>query len=176
MKLVVVRHLPTAWNAEDRLQGQRDIPITPPDEAALGLLAEVIETVRANGPYDRVYCSRMARTRQTAELFGYPEPIAEPLLDELNFGMWEGRLRREMLAAVGNAWIEAPHTLAFGESVLELGGRVQKFLKKNAPHERVLAFGHGAWARALSSLHTTGHLHDMNKLAVGNCQALIFEV
>jgi broad specificity phosphatase PhoE len=176
MKLVVVRHLPTTWNAEDRLQGQRDIPIVPPDAAALALLAEVMETVRANGPYDRVYCSRLSRTRQTAELFGYQEPVVEPLLDEISFGEWEGKLRREMLGVVGDAWLNAPHTLTFGESMVRLGERVGEFLKKNAEHERVLVFGHGGWARALSCLRETGSLEGMNKIVVGNGQALIFEV
>jgi probable phosphoglycerate mutase len=176
MKLVVVRHLPTAWNAEDRLQGQRDIPITPPDATALALLAEVMETVRANGPYDRVYCSRMARTRQTAELFGYPEPMPDPLLDEIHFGEWEGRLRKEMLAAIGPAWLDAPHTLTFGESIVALGERVQKFLQQIPTFDRVLVFGHGGWARALTCLRKNGSLEAMNKETVANGQALIFEL
>jgi probable phosphoglycerate mutase len=176
MKLVIVRHLPTAWNAEDRLQGQRDVPIVPPDAATLAAIARTRDEVLALGPFDRVYCSRMGRTRQTAELFGYTEVIADPLLDEISFGEYEGRLRKEMLAAVGTAWDDAPHTLTFGESMAAFGERVQQFLRNNAAHARVLVFGHGGWTRALWSLRETGSLERMNKLAVGNGQTLVFEV
>jgi broad specificity phosphatase PhoE len=176
MKLVVVRHLPTAWNAEDRLQGQRDIPITPPDAAALAALEKVKATVLAEGPYDRVYCSRMGRTRQTAELFGFPDAVVEPLLNELNFGEYEGRLRAEMLKAVGDAWHDAPHTLVMGESMLALGERVEQFIERNAQYGRVLVFGHGGWARALSSLRAHGGIERMNQIHVANGEALIFQI
>jgi len=176
MKLVVVRHLPTTWNIETRMQGQRDIPIVPPDAAALALVTQARVAVGAEGPFDVVYCSRMVRTRQTAELFGFPAPVPDALLDELHFGAYEGAMRAEMLAAIGPAWFEAPQTLTLGESIVALGERVRRFLKQNAHYQRVLVFGHGAWTRALHSLHHTGGLEKMNTLSIENGQALVFEV
>lgn len=175
MRLHVVRHLPTAWNVEDRLQGRRDIPILEPSPEALAALAPAIQALQAAGPFDRVYCSTMQRTRQTAALFGFPDPTPEPLLDELNFGEFEGRLRSEMLAAVGDAWRDAPHTLTFGEPVTALADRIQAFLAKNAPHAKVLAFGHGGWTRALTSLQKHRTLAGMNQLHIPNGDALVFE-
>src|SRR5687768_14466792 len=145
MKLVIVRHLPTAWNAEDRLQGRQNIPIIPLDEAARARLAKQIEQVQAGDPYDAVYCSTLNRTRETAELFGYVNPVSDPLLDEIDFGEFEGLLRGEMLAKVGKAWLDAPETLTFGEAVTNLGERAKAFVRKNLGHARVLAFGHGGW-------------------------------
>lgn len=176
MKLVVVRHLPTAWNLEFRMQGQQDIPIVPPDAATLSLISTARAAVDAAGPYDRVYCSRMLRTRQTAELFGYPAPVVDPLLNELNFGPFEGAMRADMLRALGPAWQESPQTLTLGESMLSLGERVQQFLAQNAGYGRVLVFGHGAWTRALFSLQKTGGLAQMNTLSIENGEVLTFSV
>ena len=175
MKLVIVRHLPTAWNAEDRLQGRQDIPIIPLDDAALARLVKQIEQVRTAGPFDAVYCSTLSRTRKTAELFGYADPISDPLLDEIDFGEFEGHLRGEMLAKVGKAWLVAPETLAFGEAVTNLGERAKQFVRKNLVHGRVLAFGHGGWTRALSSIKRTGSVAQMNQLTIANGEAISFE-
>ena len=175
MKLVIVRHLPTAWNAEDRLQGGQNIPIIPLDDAARARLAKQIEQVRASGPYDAVYCSALDRTRETAELFGFNHPIPEPLLNEIDFGEFEGRLRGEMLAKVGKAWLDAPETLTFGEAVINLGERAKAFVRKNLLHSRVLAFGHGGWTRALSSIHRIGNISQMNQLTIANGEAVSFE-
>jgi probable phosphoglycerate mutase len=176
MKLVVVRHLPTAWNADDRLQGRKDIPIAPLDDAARARLAKQAAQLRALEPFDAVFCSTMSRTRQTAALFGYDQLAAEPLLDELDFGEFEGRLRGEMLAKVGRAWLDAPHTLTFGESVLALGERVREFARRNLKRSRVLAFGHGGWTRALCSLQRTGGLQQMNQLTIANGEAITFDL
>ena len=175
MKLVIVRHLPTAWNAEDRLQGRQDIPITPLDGAARARLEKQIEQVRAAGPFDAVYCSSLSRTRETAALFGFANPVPDPLLDEIDFGEFEGRLRGEMLAQVGKAWLEAPETLKFGEAVTNLGERAKAFVRKNLSHARVLAFGHGGWTRALSSIHRVGNISQMNQLTIANGEAISFE-
>ena len=175
MKLVIVRHLPTAWNAEDRLQGGRNIPILPLDAAARARLAKQVEQVRASGPYDVVYCSALDRTRETAGLFGFKNPIPDALLNEIDFGEFEGRLRGEMLAKVGKAWLDAPETLTFGEAVTNLGERAKAFVRKNLSHARVLAFGHGGWTRALSSIHRTGNISQMNRLTIANGEAISFE-
>jgi len=176
MKLVVVRHLPTSWNLEFRMQGQQDNPILPPDAETLAQIARTRVAVEASGPYDRVYCSRMRRTSQTAMLFGFPEPIPEALLDELNFGQFEGARQTEMLLALGPAWKECPQTLTLGESIVHLGERIQRFLAQITSCSRVLVFGHGAWTRALSSLLQTGGLEEMNTLSIGNGEALFFEI
>ena len=175
MKLVVVRHLPTAWNAEDRLQGRKDIPIAPLGDRSLTRLTKQKEQVHTGDPYDAVYCSTLSRTRQTAELFGYPTAISDPLLDELHFGDFEGRFRGEMLAQVGRAWLESPQTLTFGESVVALGERARRFVRQNLSHARVLAFGHGAWTRALCSLHRTGTIEQMNQLTIANGETITLE-
>lgn len=175
MKLVLVRHLATAWNREGRLQGRRDIPVEPVAESALPVLRERAESIAQYGPFDHVMCSTLQRTRQTAELFGYPEAELDPLLDELNFGPWEGAPRSEFIALHGEAWLHAPETLALGETVTSLAERILAFVNKRRELRAVLVFGHGAWIRAARALHETGKVTTMNLRDVGNSEVIVLE-
>jgi len=99
MRLYLVRHGQTAWNAEQRAQGHSDIPLdsTGMDQARqLGarFLGKRI---------DRVISSDLERARQTAA------PIADvtgaiheetPILRERGFGDWEG----EFFKDIANWW------------------------------------------------------------------------
>jgi len=79
--LALIRHMPTVWNKEGRLQGQRETELDSdaipswhwPDELA-GF---------------RVLCSPLARARETAQRLGVA-PVIEPRLIEMSWGEWEG--------------------------------------------------------------------------------------
>ncbi|RUM26168.1 histidine phosphatase family protein [Rhizobium vallis] len=105
MLIYVIRHGQTDWNAERRLQGQKDIPMN-----ATGL-----EQARQNGialgnilgdkidEFDFV-ASPLKRTRATMEIIrtamGLP-PLAyrtDPRLVEISFGDWEGSTLKELKA------------------------------------------------------------------------------
>ena len=105
MLIYVIRHGQTDWNAERRLQGQKDVPMN-----AVGLeqarqngvaLAEILgDTV---GEFDFV-ASPLGRTRATMEIMraamGLP-PLAyrtDPRLVEISFGDWEGSTLKELKA------------------------------------------------------------------------------
>lgn len=105
MLIYVIRHGQTDWNAQRRLQGQKDIPMN-----ATGL-----EQARQNGIAlqdilgDRVdefdfVASPLGRTRATMEIIrtamGLP-PLAyrtDPRLVEISFGDWEGSTLKELKA------------------------------------------------------------------------------
>lgn len=171
MTVVAVRHLPTAWSLAGRLQGRADLPVAaaaelPPEFAQI--IRDGRERLAALAPFDRVYCSSLRRTHDTAAAFGYPDPIASPLLDELDFGPFEGRPRADLLAAVGDAWREAPQTLTLGEPVAALAERIRAFIAGPCRGcERVAVFGHGAWLRALMALAETGGIATMNRRELG---------
>ena len=88
-QLLLIRHGETAWNAEHRIQGQLDIPLSPLGVLQSARLAECL----ANEPIDAVYSSRQSRAWLTAAPLAARlglEVIAEPRLRERSFGIFEG--------------------------------------------------------------------------------------
>lgn len=100
MKVYLLRHGETVYNADKRYQGTRDIPLSPRGRAALR---------RAELCPERVYVSPLSRAMETARIL-FPESILVPEADlrEMCFGIFEGRNYIEMekdpeyLAWVGN--------------------------------------------------------------------------
>ncbi len=101
-----VRHGETDWNAERRLQGQRDVPLNDRGrrQAARcgGTLRDLIAD-RRKTPADFAFISSpLSRARETMEIMrstlGLPREgyAIEPRLAELSFGRWEGLTYREV--------------------------------------------------------------------------------
>lgn len=170
MKLLVIRHLPTEYNNSGMLQGRLDIDIEPPNQEQLQQIAENQRKIQQLGPVDRVLCSSLNRTAQTALAYGYAERacIREPLLNELDFGCYEGLPRQEMWEGLGEVWWQSPECLVLGEPVFALQQRIIRLLEKYAQAERLLLFSHGAWTRALLSYSRVGDIRDMNRMTVNN--------
>ena len=95
--LLLIRHGETAWNAEHRIQGQLDIPLSP-----LGILQSArLADCLANEPIDAVYSSGQSRAWLTAAPLAARlglEVIAEPRLRERSFGIFEGLTLDEISA------------------------------------------------------------------------------
>jgi broad specificity phosphatase PhoE len=132
LRIALLRHGPTLWNAQGRIQGHTDIPLS--DE---GL--EKMRGLLPPPPFEqaRVFVSPSRRARQTAEALGLRDASWDPRLMEQNCGRWEGLSRAEILARDGeDAFGRAGHALAFqppgGESTAELHDRVAAFLKDKA--------------------------------------------
>ncbi|NWG45281.1 MAG: histidine phosphatase family protein [Alphaproteobacteria bacterium] len=90
-RLGLIRHAPTLWNAERRLQGRTDMPLSPEGRASLAGLAPPPELAGA-----RWFVSPLLRARETAEALGIESPTAEARLIEMSFGDWEGRTLAEL--------------------------------------------------------------------------------
>ena len=113
-KIIFVRHGQTSYNAENRLQGQRDIPLDGKGReqaSAIGRflrdhLGGEIARLEAGGAF---WSSPLRRTRQTMELVRVamglpPEPYRlDPRLRELTFGDWEGLTWGEVGAKISQA-------------------------------------------------------------------------
>lgn len=96
-RITLMRHFPTAWNAEGRLQGRTDIPLSPAARVRLAGL-------RLPPPWDgaRLVASALARAVETARLLADGRPVAtDPRLAELGFGAWEGRRGVDLAADPG---------------------------------------------------------------------------
>src|SRR4051812_36304655 len=89
MRLYIVRHGQTAWNAEERAQGHTDIPL---DETGLKQ-AEFLGDMLAEEPIESVLTSDLQRSAQTARFIAQRLGVTieqTPLLRERTFGEWEG--------------------------------------------------------------------------------------
>lgn len=96
MRLILLRHGETDWNALDRYQGGSDVPLNATGErqaraAAAGPVGDLLRDAD-----DLVaIVSPLVRARRTAEIVldhtvGALEPVVDPGLAELAGGEWEG--------------------------------------------------------------------------------------
>lgn len=121
MMIYLLRHGETAYNAEKRYQGQRDIPLSPDGIAQL---------CRADFSLKKVYITPFCRTQQTAEIL-FPEAELIPVdgLKEMSFGKFEGRNFIEMEHDPEyRTWVDSNCELPCpeGESKAEFSERVCK--------------------------------------------------
>jgi probable phosphoglycerate mutase len=89
VKLCVVRHGETAWNAEGRVQGQLDIPLSDTGHAQARALAQAL----AHEKFDAIYSSDLLRVRQTAlptAAVLQQEIVFSERLRERHYGIFQG--------------------------------------------------------------------------------------
>ena len=155
MRLALLRHGPTAWNAEKRVQGTIDIPLS---EEGRDKMAKLLPP--AGFEQARAFSSPKLRARQTANLLGLKNPKLDARISEQNWGDWEGLTRPEMLARDGeDAFERSGRGLAFrppgGESTGELHARVREFFRDVARlDEDAIAVTHMGVLRAAYVLAT----------------------
>ena len=121
----LLRHGPTAWNREKRIQGTTDIPLDPAFDPTPWLQA-----LDAHGPWDCVVTSPLSRARETAGLLfpGRELEISAGLMEQ-DWGEWTGLtvegLRRDFPGRIeaqeARAWDFTPPG---GESRREVLDRV----------------------------------------------------
>ena len=95
MKLILLRHGRTEWNAQRRFQGQADPPL---DDVGRMQAYEVAALIAALGP-DRVVSSDLIRALETAQIIGSAigmPVVVEPRLRERSLGHWEGLTRDDV--------------------------------------------------------------------------------
>lgn len=168
-----IRHFRTPWNAEGRLQGQRDIALEDP----MGL--EDAETLTSNlealkgRDFALVLTSPLGRARQTAALHGFANAQPDDDMAEIAFGDWEGRTWRDLDAAYPSAWFDAPHTLPLGEAFDDFTARIGRVRNRAlAAGGPVLAFGHGAWLGGLRSILSNEHGLSLSRYPARNGELL----
>ena len=94
-RILAIRHGETAWNRDTRIQGHLDIPL---NESGLAQASRLTEALQSEA-LDAVYCSDLARARQTAQglAAGAGLPLHEETgLRERSFGIFEGLTWQEI--------------------------------------------------------------------------------
>jgi broad specificity phosphatase PhoE len=97
IRLLLVRHGESTWNAQSRWQGQADPPLSPLGERQAEEAAERLAQVAS---ITTIWTSDLVRARRTAELIATQLGITgvheEPRLRERDVGSWSGLTREEI--------------------------------------------------------------------------------
>ena len=85
MRVFLLRHAPTAWNHERKIQGKADVPLSQTSQAALVKLFLPKPWLQLQW-----ISSPLQRARDTARLLGAQECEIHPALTEMDWGQFEG--------------------------------------------------------------------------------------
>lgn len=149
MKLLLIRHGETEWTVTKRYQGISDIPLNSEGIRQARKIARALRSYRPT----RLYTSTLRRARQTVKEVAARfrlRAVADPRLNEIDFGKWEGVFYRQLAEDEGiefRKWREGKiRKPPGGESVDSLSRRVNSFLKeilRRHPEETVAVISHG---------------------------------
>jgi alpha-ribazole phosphatase len=148
MKLTIIRHTSVDVPA-GVCYGFSDVPLKPSFQAE----AEVVKNQLAGKIFDKVYSSPLSRCTLLAEYCGYPSPILDPRIKELNFGDWEMKSWMEIDKPEATAWFAdwLNYPAKNGESYQMMQKRVNAFMDelKSSGAESVCVFTHGGVVRLI---------------------------
>jgi glucosyl-3-phosphoglycerate phosphatase len=170
--LILVRHGESTWNAEERLQGQLDPPLSERGREQARALTAMLDGI----PDDRVICSDLARARETADLLGLRPARLDPRWREIDVGSWAGRTAAEIDAQATELtnWRGGPRRAPDGEPWEAFAERVSaaadELVREGGPW---VVISHGGCIRVV-----TAHLTGADALRLGsppNASATVFE-
>lgn len=150
MRLSLIRHGQTEWNAEGRYTGQTDIPL---NDVGRAQARQLVEQLKENPP-DAIFSSDLKRATETAAIIANRFEVAvhvDRRLREINQGVWEGmhfdeirkRYAEEFAARIAKPLDVAPPG---GESIGQVQKRVlsavAEIMQKNqGSHVAIVAHG-----------------------------------
>jgi broad specificity phosphatase PhoE len=149
VRLILVRHGESTWNAQGRMQGVADPPLSDAGRAQARALAPLLEPLES----DVVRCSDLERARETVGLLGLDGAVADPRWREADLGDWAGRLVQDVIAedeAAYRGWLESRHTPPGGEAWADTCARVEAAARDLASSgaRSALVVTHGGPVRA----------------------------
>lgn len=149
-RLCLVRHGETAWNAEGRVQGQTDVPLSATGRAQ----ARAVGAALAGERFAALYASDLARVRQTAAPAAAAlglEVRLDARLRERHYGKFETLTYEEARTRLPEDFArfkakELDYDFGSGESLARFNARALACLAEIAARhagEAVLVFTHG---------------------------------
>lgn len=171
LRLTLVRHGTTEWNASGRHQGWSD----PPLSAAGRVEAERLRGRLAGEAFDHVVASDLLRARETAEIAVPGAAVAtDRRLRELHFGAWEGLTAAECAARDGDLlarWTADPASVVppEGETLAEFEARVGEALDALPSEGSVLVVAHAGTIHAVLARWLGVTLRQTYALRIGPC-------
>ncbi len=128
LNIVLIRHGQTEGNADGRIQGQNDTPLTA--DGIKHTLAKALKLEKFL--FNAVYCSDLGRARHTLKalqgaLPSLPEAIYSKELREIDFGEYAGMKKEEIMPTILRHKADTSRKYPGGESGDDLKKRVFKF-------------------------------------------------
>lgn len=159
-QLLMIRHGPTEWSVEHRLQGRLDIPLSDRGRAMIAQW-QLPDWARSC----RCYTSPLARARETAQLLSRANAVTDDRLIEMDWASWEGLRLDDLRAELGDEMAaNEARGLDFrpknGESPREVIVRVEPWLAEiGALRSPVLAVTHKGLIRAVLAKACNWDMH-----------------
>ena len=177
MKLYVVRHGETIWNAENRVQGITDIPLTDKGRLDATLLKDLVKDINI----DVVISSPLERTIETAKILTDGKlPInTDDRIKERDWGLNEGANIDDV--DKWDCWDVILNTRVQNiESIQDFMYRVSSFLediKVRYKDKNVLVVTHSAVIRVIHyMLGTIPEDGDLTRIDIPNLRILEYEL
>lgn len=131
--LWLARHGETEWTVDDRFNGWSDVALTELGKCQAQSLGSYLK----ERPLAAIYSSPLKRCAETAQLASAPHdlsPTIVPELKELNYGVWDGMARVDIISRYSDAWaawMQDPAAMAApeGESGYDVLTRVIPSIK-----------------------------------------------
>jgi broad specificity phosphatase PhoE len=148
-RLLLIRHGESTWNAEHRLQGQADPPLSPLGREQAAALVPFLDGLPA-----RALSSDLTRAVETAAVLGLAGAPTDPRWREIDIGDWAGRTLDELDPDDVAAWQKGELTPPNAETFAELQARVAAAIDALGGEGAVIVT-HGGCVRAATA-HLTG--------------------
>ena len=170
--LTLIRHAPTSWNEQGRIQGLTDIPLS--DSGQSSAKAWILPDDIRQAYW---FSSPLQRTRQTASILDIHVKIDERLI-EMGWGAWEGKSLQDLRDIHGEAMKQnESRGLDFcppdGESPRIVQERIMPWLEYVGGLDYpVAAMTHRGVIRAVTALATGWDMtgKELHKLRPGTCR------
>jgi probable phosphoglycerate mutase len=172
-RLILVRHGESTWNAEERLQGQLDPPLSERGREQARALSGVLDGI----PPERIVCSDLGRARETAQLMGLRPARFDERWREIDVGEWGGRTAAEIDAQGDELtnWRggarKAPGGEAWADFTARVAGAADELIAAGGPW---VVVSHGGCVRVVAS-HLTG-ADVLHIAAPPNASTTVFEL
>jgi glucosyl-3-phosphoglycerate phosphatase len=153
VRLILLRHGESTWNARRRMQGTADPPLSAAGRAqarALAALADVRDP-------DIVVTSDLRRARETAEALGLADATPDPRWREAGLGAWQGRIADEVAEEepdLLDGWLVGTAAPPGGEAFPDTCARIAAAIADLAGSgaRRALVVTHGGPIRAACAI------------------------
>jgi len=154
-ELLLIRHGETEWSRSGQHTGRTDVPLTEAGIASAAVLAPAVDRRHVVA----AFTSPAGRAIRTAQLIGLPAAVADPDLQEWDYGGYEGRTTEQIRADMPGWYLwrdgvppgDAQHP---GETLQQVGARADAVLSRVRPliaEGDVALIGHGHLLRVLTA-------------------------